>query len=218
MLSRISLSKYIISRRGIEILKKMDNLEEIDNFISQLIGESVSSSDGSLLAPESNIRYQLPLRHTKGGNEINETNKPWIVGTFIPNQYINETHPQGHEGVDLKAPRNSPIYPIGPGTVIEARSYNKGGNTCKISHEDGRVISYYAHMDKCNVSPGTEVNMNTVIGTVGDSGNAKERGAHLHYEVKVDGKKIDPQTIVGKVVGSISKKADIVYAAIKCAK
>ncbi len=193
-----------------------DKLNEVDELITQLIGDSISSSDGSALVPGEAQKYQLPLRHTKGGKEINEENKPWIVGTFLPKQYINVTHPQGHEGVDLKAPRGSPIYPIGPGTVIEARNYGKGGITCKVSHEDGRVLSYYAHMDKRNVAPGAQVDLNTVIGVVGDTGNAKGRGAHLHYEVKVDGKKIDPQTIAGKVVGSLSKKADIVYDVIRC--
>lgn len=153
--------------------------------------------------------YQLPVRVGKTGLSLDEGDKPWIVGTFIPGQYINDTHPQGHNGVDLKAPKGTPVHPIGPGKVIEVREYPKGGKTCKVSHEEGAVVSYYAHMDRVNAAAGQEVDFNSVLGAVGDSGNAKGRGAHLHYEVTVDGNKVDPMSIKGKMVGTLSKKPKI---------
>lgn len=187
----------------------------IDALLQELMGASVSSAapSGSTpsTAPAALLTYQLPIRVGKAGRSLAEGDQPWIVGTFAPNQYLNPTHPQGHQGVDLKAPQGTPVYPIGPGIVIDTSSNPKGGQTVKVSHEDGHVISYYAHLSQISVTSGQPVTLNTVIGAVGDTGNAKGRGAHLHYEVAVDKKKIDPATVTNKTVGSLSqqKKAEI---------
>jgi murein DD-endopeptidase MepM/ murein hydrolase activator NlpD len=88
----------------------------------------------------------------------------------------------------------------------------KGGKNIKIAHEAEQVVSYYAHLNSISVSNGQEVSQSTVIGTVGDSGNAKGRGAHLHYEVKINGNHVDPLSITGKTVGSLApKKAEESY-------
>lgn len=190
--------------------------EEVDSLISELIGGSVPTPAPSAQTPgmvmEYGGSYQLPVRVGKAGMPLDKGDKPWVVGTFLPGQYVNETHPQGHEGVDLKAPRGTPVYSIGPGVVIDNKETPKGGKTARISHENGKVISYYAHMDSVNARPGQQVNGNIVIGTVGDTGNAKGRGAHLHYEVSVDGVKINPFQITGKQVGTLSKKAEDIVA------
>lgn len=193
-------------------MKKIAQLleDDVDTLIQRLMGKTPppsSSSPKELLDEET---YQLPLKHTREGKEIDEENEPWVVGHFIPGVKINETHPHGHEGVDLKAPRGSPVFPIASGEVIEARQYPKGGKTVKVSHEDGQVISYYAHLDDVYVSPGEKVSQSTQLGAVGDTGNAKGRGAHLHYEVRVSGQKKDPQSITGKRVGSLAKKAEFI--------
>lgn len=182
---------------------------DIDELITDLIGNV--SSDNQNLPTEI---YQLPVRQTKDGLEINEENKPWIVGTFIPGQYINDRHPNGHNGVDLKAPDGSPIYPIASGEVVAVGESPKGGNYVKTSHEDGIVIVYYAHLKTINVNIGDKVTKNSIIGTMGDSGNAKGN-SHLHYEISINGKKVDPQQITGKTVGSLSKKALFVDNLIK---
>lgn len=201
--------------------------EDIDNLISKLLGKSIPTMTSPSISKEdskskenssstvSQETYQLPVKHTKGGAEIDENNKPWIVGHFAPGVDLNETHPHGHDGVDLKAPKGTPIYPIASGKVIENKTYPKGGKTCKVAHEDGKVISYYAHLDSVSVFPGENVTQQTILGTMGDSGNAKGRGAHLHYEVSVNGKKVDPKSITGKKVGSLSKIAEFQANIIK---
>ena len=183
--------------------------EEVDQFISQLFGQPMSTTPAPEFSVSSSATYQLPIRVGQNNKPIDGQNKPWITGTFIPGQFVNERHPQGHEGVDLAAERNTPIYPVGPGKVTETMVYSKGGNTVKVSHEDGAVISYYAHMESINVRVGDEVTSNTIIGFVGDSGNAKTTQPHVHYTVKVNGSLVDPMSIVGKTVGTLSKKAYI---------
>lgn len=212
---------------------------DVDALISKLLGESGSGGSSGPDAPvpgsfEQQQYYQLPVKHTRGGATIDEENKPWVIGHFFPGKYLNVTHTEGHNGVDLKAPKGSPVYPIGPGKVIKVisdwktrygvhncRDYQQkkeqglkmttAGNKVTIAHEDGKVISSYLHLDEVNVSVGQDVGMSTVIAAIGETGNAMCRGGgHLHYEVRVDGALVDPQKIVGKPIGSLSKKAEFV--------
>lgn len=178
--------------------------QEVDSLISQLLTGQSSSISSANIPNHSQGFYQLPVKVGKTGKSIDEGDRPWIVGTFLPKQYVNDTHPEGHNGVDLKAPKGTPIYPIGPGTVTEAKEYPKGGKTCKIAHEDGILVSYYAHMDFVNARPGQKVTSDDVIGYVGATGNA--RGVnHCHLEVKLNGSHIDPFSVIGKSIGIYSK-------------
>jgi murein DD-endopeptidase MepM/ murein hydrolase activator NlpD len=121
--------------------------------------------------------------------------------------FATSTHPQGHEGYDIANKKGAPIYAIGPGTV--KRVYgpeNKGGNAVLTEHEDGRLTSYYAHLDSINVNEGDKVNQSTMIGTMGDSGNAKG-SVHLHWHIRLDGQPVSPNEVIGKPIG-FSKKAD----------
>lgn len=182
--------------------------DESDDMLLELLddGEQKENEKKNETADLIVLKYQLPVRVGQKGKNLDDGDEPWIVGKFYPGQYLNATHPGGHNGVDLKAPRGTPIYPIAPGKVILVADTPKGGKNIKISHEEGQVVSYYAHLDSINVSNGQEVKMTTVVGTVGDTGNAKGRGAHLHYEVKINGTHTDPLKINGKDVGSLAPK------------
>lgn len=177
--------------------------EELDDLIQSLMGDKVQTT------PQETGVYQIPVKIGKAGAPLDAGDQPWIIGTFIPNKFVNDRHPTGHNGVDLRAPKGTPIYPIGPGNVTDTRDNPKGGKTCKVSHEDGKVISYYAHMDKVLVSVGQKIELSTVIGLVGDTGNAKGL-AHLHFEVSIDGSKVDPMSVVNKPLGSLSKRASLI--------
>jgi len=223
------------------MFRRAQESEDVDALISKLLGkdapiDSPATPDESAeeFAPFTQQQfYQLPLKHTKGGALIDEQNKAWVVGHFYPGKFLNETHPGGHNGVDLKAPKGSPILSIGPGVITKVVSdwkakygvqncgdygektkqgikMSTAGNLVAIEHEDGKVTSLYLHLDETKVSVGQEVGMSTVIGTVGETGNAMCRGDHLHYEVRVDGALVDPSKVVGKPVGSLSKKAEFI--------
>lgn len=195
----------------------LNEFQEADALISKLLGEAPSSGPESPQKSISTIKdvYKIPVRIGKAGKHLDEGDQPWVVGTFLPKQYVNETHPTGHDGVDLKAPKGTPIYALGPGTVIDVSTNPKGGLTCKIAYEDGKLISYYAHMDSVKATVGQEVDSNTVVGTVGDSGNAKNRGSHCHLSTKLNGSYIDPFSVFGKRVGSYSKQAHDFNALIR---
>ncbi len=95
-----------------------------------------------------------------------------------------------HEGIDLTAPRGTPIYATADGKVIQA-GYRAGGFGKKILLDHGYGYrSLYGHCDEVLVKPGQTVKRGEVIGRVGSTGLSKS--PHLHYEVHVNGRPVDP--------------------------
>jgi murein DD-endopeptidase MepM/ murein hydrolase activator NlpD len=95
-----------------------------------------------------------------------------------------------HYGVDFSAPKGTPIYATGDGTVEKVQKSRRGfGNHIVINHGYG-YESLYAHMTKYTVRKGQKVKRGDIIGFVGSTG--KSTAPHLHYEVHKDGKKINP--------------------------
>ncbi len=174
-----------------------------DSLIDELLGGSSSATVPSSPAaqkPGGQLAQPGVYRSPVNGK---------IISRFQLGGYISERHQNGHPGLDIMAQEGTPIYPIAPGTVIEAGTNPKGGISCKISHEDGVVVSYYAHMSSMNVRTGQVVDFNDKIGGVGKSGSARSTSAHLHYTVKINGSYIDPLSIIGKPIGSLSKRAEL---------
>jgi Peptidase family M23 len=101
-----------------------------------------------------------------------------------------------HSGVDLMAPYGSPIRAAAGGTVVYAGWYYAYGNIVDIQHADG-VLTRYAHMSAFapGIARGTPVGAGEVIGQIGTSGNA--HGAHVHFEVRIDGHAVDPKPYLG---------------------
>src|SRR5271156_4061763 len=101
-----------------------------------------------------------------------------------------------HTGVDLMAPYRSPIRAAAGGTVVYAGWYFAYGNIVDIQHADG-VITRYAHMSAFapGIARGAPVAAGEIIGQIGTSGNA--HGAHVHFEVRIDGHAVDPKPYLG---------------------
>lgn len=97
----------------------------------------------------------------------------------------------GHQGVDMRVPAGTPIYPLANGTVTNVGTDPLGGNIINIQHADG-VRSYYAHLSTAKAQKGDKVTTNTVIGTVGNTGNASHTVPHLHFQVWKDNQIQDP--------------------------
>ena len=95
-----------------------------------------------------------------------------------------------HLGVDFSAPAGSPVFATGSGVVEFSGDMDELGNTVVIDHQNGYKSSY-SHLKDIRVRKGRSINKGGIIGTVGTTGNAS--GAHLHYEITKDGKKINPE-------------------------
>ncbi|HEA19713.1 MAG TPA: M23 family metallopeptidase [Pricia antarctica] len=95
-----------------------------------------------------------------------------------------------HFGVDLAAPKGTPIYATAAGRVIRIENSPKGhGLHIVISHSHG-FQTLYGHMESVSVTEGEAIGAHDFIGTVGSTGIST--GPHLHYEIIKNGKRIDP--------------------------
>lgn len=94
-----------------------------------------------------------------------------------------------HEGVDIMAPRGTPVYSTTVGIVSGLQSNPLGGNVVWILGPSGSW-HYYAHLDrhKRGLAVGDMVKAGDLIGYVGNSGNAKYTASHLHYGIYLQGK------------------------------
>ena len=95
-----------------------------------------------------------------------------------------------HTGLDISAPTGTDIKVVADGTIISAVYSGAYGNLVKVSHGNG-VETWYAHTNKMYVKKGDTVKAGDVIATVGSTGNST--GPHLHLEIIVDGKTVNPQ-------------------------
>lgn len=101
-----------------------------------------------------------------------------------------------HDGIDLAAPKGTPVQTAAPGTVLFAGE-QKGYGLIAIVEHDGDLITLYAHNRDLRVKSGQKVRKGQVIATVGESG--KTSGPHLHFEVRVGGRPVDPLGLLGPV-------------------
>jgi len=122
-----------------------------------------------------------------------------INGARLSSSFGKRRHPilgyrKMHAGVDFAAPRGTPILAAGSGTVERANRYGGYGNYIRIRHTDGYKTAY-AHLSKFarGVRKGKYVKQDQVIGYVGTTG--RSTGPHLHYEVHLHGKKINPRRL-----------------------
>jgi murein DD-endopeptidase MepM/ murein hydrolase activator NlpD len=101
-----------------------------------------------------------------------------------------------HSGVDLMAPYGSPIRAAAGGTVVYAGWYYAYGKIVDIEHADG-IVTRYAHMSAFapGIAHGTPVSAGEIIGEIGTTGHA--HGAHVHFEVRIDGHAVDPKPYLG---------------------
>jgi murein DD-endopeptidase MepM/ murein hydrolase activator NlpD len=95
-----------------------------------------------------------------------------------------------HGGIDIGAKTGTPIVATADGTILKAAMEGNWGNLIVISHSDG-YETWYAHLDNFSVKENQLVKKGEVIGVVGNTGGLST-GPHLHYEVKHDGKRVNP--------------------------
>jgi murein DD-endopeptidase MepM/ murein hydrolase activator NlpD len=102
-----------------------------------------------------------------------------------------------HRGVDLAAPRGTPVGAAGPARVVVATASwaesPTSGTVVVLDHGDG-WLTLYAHLDRVVVAAGDRVAAGAPIGEVGSTG--RSTGPHLHFEVRHDGVAVDPATVI----------------------
>ena len=138
---------------------------------------------------------------TRKENQISgEQSRSYVmpVEGRISSRYGMRFHPihrtqKFHGGLDIAAPTGTPIKAAFDGTVTFAGRRGGYGNLVEIKHTDGRTTRY-AHANTIGVEVGAEVKAGDVIATVGSTG--KSTGPHLHFEVRENGKPINPARVI----------------------
>ena len=104
------------------------------------------------------------------------------------------THAESfHEGLDIAAPTGAPACAAAAGTVTQAGPAGTYGNLVVMRHADGSETRY-AHLATVAVRPGDRLDAGQPLGTVGATGRVT--GPHLHFEVRVGGRAVDPEPLL----------------------
>ena len=185
----------------------------------EVLYEQYVTDDGSVVPNKGNIVYAklalndrvLPLyRYEDSAGEVeyfdptgSSAKKPLmktpIDGARISSGFGMRFHPvlgynKMHKGIDFAAPRGTPIFAAGDGTIEKAGKFSSYGNYVRIRHRAG-LETAYAHMQGFHggIRPGSRVKQGQVIGYVGTTG--RSTGPHLHYEILIAGKQVNPASV-----------------------
>ena len=163
-----------------------------------------------------NFKYKnndLEYYDIKGKSITKSLMKTPINGARLSSSFGMRKHPilgynKMHRGTDFAAPSGTPIMASGSGTVTRARWCGGGGNCVKIKH-NSTYETIYAHMKSFakGIKEGKKVKQGQIIGYVGSTGLST--GPHLHYEVIVNGRKVNSQKLKlpsGKILKGDERK------------
>ena len=172
-----------------------------------------------ILSGEDNSLYYFDIEgsighYDKNGKSIQKAlMKTPINGARLSSPFGMRKHPidgfnKMHRGTDFAAPTGTPIMASGSGTIKKAGWCGGGGNCVVIKH-NSTYQTVYAHMSKFakGIKKGIRVKQGQTIGYVGSTG--KSTGPHLHYEVIVNGKKVNSQKLKlpsGKILKGKDRK------------
>ena len=110
-----------------------------------------------------------------------------------PSSHFGPRRRRFHYGLDLAMPTGEPIYAAFDGVVRFSKYNSSYGNLIVIRHDNG-LETYYAHLSKRHVTPGTRVKAGEEIGLCGNTG--RSRGSHLHFEIRYKGNAINPENVI----------------------
>ncbi|MGI9363979.1 MAG: peptidoglycan DD-metalloendopeptidase family protein [Rhizobiaceae bacterium] len=187
--------------------------DELEVFFSMEDGQDQASDQSEILYIGLNLsgnkRTYYRFRSSKDGtidyyDENGKSAKKFLLRKPVPNGrfrsgFGRRRHPisrivKMHNGVDFSAPRGTPIVAAGNGIVEQAKWSAGYGRQTIIRHANGYKTSYsHQHRFAKGIRPGARVRQGQIIGKVGSTGYST--GPHLHYEVTVNGRKVNPMKI-----------------------
>ncbi len=185
-----------------QLLAAMIAGEEIDPAVLRRIASSSAEGVGGPLEPVggSDATFKQLFTSWKKLDSISQgaiavpSEKPVRTAAFTSGFGVRSDPFRGaaamHAGIDLAGPVGTPIYATADGVVSES-GYNSGGygNLVKITHGRG-IETRYGHLSSIMVSPGQRITRGQQIGRMGSTG--RSTGSHLHYEVRIDGRAVNP--------------------------
>ncbi|MBN2167232.1 MAG: peptidoglycan DD-metalloendopeptidase family protein [Marinilabiliaceae bacterium] len=110
-----------------------------------------------------------------------------------------------HTGTDIRLKKNDPVYAAFDGVVKKAGT-SRGYGFLIILEHDNNIETYYAHLNKILVKPGQKIKSGQLIGKGGKTGRATT--THLHFEIRINQKPINPESIFNFEQGTINYKTN----------
>jgi murein DD-endopeptidase MepM/ murein hydrolase activator NlpD len=162
--------------------------------------EELASLDGQVAAAGDSFAVLTALLKDGVAEVSRSVPTLWPVRGLVTSPFGARTSPYGeglemHPGIDIAAPDGRPVTAAGSGKVIFAGSDPGYGGLVIVDH-GGQLDTLYAHLSELYVGEGQRVRGGQAIGAVGATGRAT--GAHLHYEVRVNGAPVDPRHYLAK--------------------
>ena len=169
--------------------------------VSELAVSGSSDIDGMIKRANSLAASFAEVSGTLAHNSEKMARIPSIMptaGWLSSNFSLSRFHPilhyaRPHEGIDVSAPMGAPIVAPAGGIVRLVTVETGYGNVLEIDHGDG-IVTKYAHCSRIVVHAGQKVKRGQIIANVGSTGLST--GPHVHYEIHVNGKVVDPLTYV----------------------
>jgi murein DD-endopeptidase MepM/ murein hydrolase activator NlpD len=176
--------------RVAQLAQELEDLEAQYERVRQMLGaDAPEGSTGTPLLP--------PLRRDTGSaNPSDPISAILDLWPLMAPGYITQRLTDGgarHPGIDIAVPTNSHIRAAGAGTVRAAGVDEVYGNYVIVSHGSG-LESLYGHASSILVAAGDRVGRGQVLGRTGSSG--RSTAPHLHFEVRLNGRPVDPLTYV----------------------
>jgi murein DD-endopeptidase MepM/ murein hydrolase activator NlpD len=188
----------------LEILQLVSVFESLkikpENFdiqkINSLLKETIKVTDDENLIDHTSLRFQI-LEDLKEAI-IYVPLKPPMQYYYVSSSYGFRIHPktkrkQMHHGIDMAGTWQEEVRAPADGYVSFSGRNGSFGKSIKIIHKHG-VSTLYGHLHKLSVKKGAYVKEGQVIGKMGSTGRAV--GAHLHYEIKINGKSTNPYNFI----------------------
>ena len=176
-------SRFVLSADSLLTLEY--EVKEDASYILRLQPELLAGGEYTLT-----IRIQPSLAYP-----IPAAAKPRLVSVWGMDR---DAGARKHEGIDIAAAKRTPLLACADGTITSVRENNLGGKVIFLRPHGRDYSLYYAHLDEQLVQEGQRVQTGDTIGLVGNTGNAKFTGPHLHFGIYTNGGAIDPLPFVDK--------------------
>lgn len=155
--------------------------------------ESSGEKSGEFITAVEGVNQMLEdIRYIKENFDLKAPLQGTITSLFGSRESNNPVVSSYHTGLDIGANSGTDICAAHSGVVTMAKSYSSYGNCVMIENEN--LVTVYAHCSSIDVKEGQNVQQGDVIAKVGMTGNAT--GPHLHFEIRYEGRYIDPREIV----------------------
>ncbi|MBF0492338.1 MAG: peptidoglycan DD-metalloendopeptidase family protein [Deltaproteobacteria bacterium] len=199
-----------VYQKGMDSIPKSEdfgnsvNQEVYQNFFSQAISDQVEKSPHGIGLAEMIVKGKKPMTPS-----LTQDFKPLAAPVlnnpefYLPAARVTsgfgfrgdplEGDQRFHQGMDLAYPKRTPIQAAAEGKVVFSGKKGGYGNAVMIQHDQG-YTSLYGHADENLVKVGARVKKGEVIAYSGSTG--RSTGPHLHFEIRKDGKAVDPKKLV----------------------